>query len=142
MARVPDERLEALGGRQRLSRKELEMMWFIWEHPEGISSEMIYAHFPQARSTKSTLLTHISEKGYVENRQEGLHHIYKFLVSRAEYEKALLHQQLMESLGSNSMERMVAAFCGKERLTEKQREKVRELLKELERDAEAGERVD
>ena len=58
-------------------------MRFIWKHPEGVSSEAIYEHFPQPRGTKSTVLYNISEKGYVEKVQQGLHHFYRALVKEA-----------------------------------------------------------
>lgn len=142
MARKPDEPLEMLGGRKKLSPVELEFMKFIWQHPKGISSEEIYGHFPQTRGTKSTILYNISQKGYVEKRQEGLHHFYIALVTHMEYKQALVRQEFAKSMGSNSLEALVAAFCGKEKLTEKQKKKVQELLEEMERDAESGESVD
>ena len=132
MARKAEKPLERIGGKKRLSVTELKFMEVIWAHPEGISSEEIYQRFPQARGTKSTILYNISEKGYVENRQEGLHHIYTPLVTRLEYEQALICQELEKSFGSSSFERLVAAFCGKESLTEKQKEKVRDLMDEIE----------
>ena len=132
MARIAEKPLERIGGKKRLSATEMKFMEVIWAHPEGISSEEIYQRFPQARGTKSTILYNISEKGYVENRQEGLHHIYTPLVTRLEYEQALICQELEKSFGSSSFERLVAAFCGKESLTEKQKEKVRELMDEIE----------
>lgn len=131
MARKPDKPLEMLGGRKKLSPMELEFMRYIWGHPDGISSEKIYEHFPQARGTKSTVLYNISQKGYAEKRQEGLHHIYTALVSRTEYEQVLIRQQFLKTVGDGSLESIVAAFCGKEELTERQKEKVRELLEEM-----------
>lgn len=128
MARVAEKPLERIGGKKKLSATEFKFMEVIWAHPEGISSEEIYQKFPQARGTKSTILYNISEKGYVENRQEGLHHIYTPLVTRLEYEQALICQELEKSFGSGSFEHLVAAFCGKEKLTEKQAERVQELL--------------
>lgn len=136
MARGPSEPLDFLGGLKKLSKTELEFMEFIWQHPEGIASEVIYEHFPQSRGTKSTILYNISEKGYVQNVQQGRHHIYTAVVSESEYEQALIHQQLNKYFGESSFERLIAAFCGKKKLTEKQTEKVRDLLKELENDME------
>ena len=40
MGRTPDETLDTLGGRKKLSEAELEYMNVIWEHPEGISSAL------------------------------------------------------------------------------------------------------
>ncbi len=75
---------------------ELEFMKLIWEHPEGISSEVIYSdkRFTQAQKTKSVILYNISEKGYVRNVQQGRHHIYFPVVARVEYEQALFKQKL------------------------------------------------
>ena len=70
MGRTPDETLDTLGGRKKLSETELEFMNVIWEHPEGISSEDLYACFGQARGTKSTLLYRIAEKKYVRPETE------------------------------------------------------------------------
>lgn len=135
MARAAEKPLERIGGKKRLSAMELKFMEIIWAHPEGISSEEIYRQFPQARGTKSTVLYNISEKGYITNRQEGLHHIYTPLVTRLEYEQALICQELEKTFGNSSFERLVAAFCGKEELTEGQKKKVRELLDEIEEEA-------
>lgn len=136
MARPAEEPLEYLGGKKKLSSTELEFMKFIWNYPEGVSSEEIYQRFPQTRGTKSTILYNISEKGYVKNYQQGRHHIYHSLVSQEEYEQALLRQQLKSSFGSVSFERLVAAFCGKKTLSANQIKKVENLLKELENDLE------
>lgn len=136
MARNPDETLEELGGRKKLSPMELEFMKLIWAHPEGISSEEIYRQFSQSRSTKSTVLSLLCKKGYAENRQEGLHHIYTALVTRAAYEKAFVRQQSRELFGRPSLTKLVTAFCGQEELTKEQQERVQHLLKELETDVE------
>ena len=132
MGRTPDETLDTLGGRKKLSEAELEYMKVIWEHPEGISSEDLYACFGQARGTKSTLLYRIAEKNYVRTEREGKHHRYYPLVTRREYEQAILNQKLKKGLGMNSLEQLVAAFCGKERLTARQARRMRDLIKEFE----------
>lgn len=131
MARLAETPLYYLGDRKKLSATELEFMRFIWKHPEGVSSEKIYQEFPQARGTKSTILYHISEKGYVDKKQCGLHHTYNALVTQEEYEHALLKQQIRDGLGNTSFEGLVAAFCGKT-LSKAQIEKARNFLRELE----------
>lgn len=136
MPRPSDTPLQYLGGKKRLSATELEFMKFIWNHPEGISSEEIYQAFPQTRGTKSTILYNISAKGYVENHQQGRHHFYTALVTQADYEQALLRQQLKDSFGNTSFDKLVAAFCGKKALSETQIEKANSLLRELENDME------
>lgn len=134
MSKMFKEQLEEVSDKKKMSPRELEFMHFIWKYPNGISSEVIYAHFPQTRSTKSTVLSCLSKKGYVENKQEGLHHIYKPIVTKIEYEQEMIRQQLEGLLGSSSLSRFVAAFSGRETLTEKQNEKVKELLEALEKE--------
>lgn len=131
MARPAETPLYYLGNKKKLSATELEFMKFIWKYPKGVSSEKIYQQFPQARGTKSTILYNISEKGYVDKRQSGLHHIYNALVTQEEYEHALLQQQIRDGLGNTSFEGLVAAFCGKP-LTKAQIDKARNFLRELE----------
>ena len=82
MKNLMKERIQN-GELKRLSNMKLQFMRFIREHPEGVSSETIYEHFPQPRGTKSTVLYNISEKGYVEKVQQGLHHFYRALVKEA-----------------------------------------------------------
>ena len=82
MARPAEAPLNYLGGKKKLSATEFEFMKFIWKHPEGVSSEEIYQAFPQARGTKSTILYHLSEKGYVDKKLSGLHHFYTVLVTK------------------------------------------------------------
>lgn len=104
----------------------------IWEHPEGISSDEIYACFSQARGTKSALLHRISEKGYVEAVRQGKSYLYRPKVNRLEYQQAVLNQEMKKSMGIQSFHHLVAAFCGKEKLTNEQSKRVEEFLKELE----------
>ena len=135
MARPTEAPLEYLGGKKMLSAAELEFMKFIWKHADTVSSEEIYQNFSQARGTISTVLYHLSEKGYVEKRQSGLHHFYTALVTQEAYEQAVLRHQMKKISGDSSLERLVAAFCGKP-LSEGQIERIRNLLKELENEME------
>ena len=139
MARQPGELLECLGGKKKMSEAELEFMKYIWSCPDGVSSETIYQHFPQARGTKSTILYNISEKGYVTKVQRGFHHYYTALVSEREYQQALIKQQLKKLFGDSSFESLVAALCGKKSLTEDEAARVRKLFEEIsERPEEKG----
>lgn len=131
------EYLEYLGGLKKLSPAEYEFMKLIWEKPEGISSEELYNNpdFKQPQGTKSTILFKINEKGYVNVVQRGLHHFYSPKVTRKEYEQALVKQKLKKSFGHSSLSTLVASFCGKETLTEKQKDKINQLLEEIEKDS-------
>lgn len=123
--------LSTLGNKKRLSPTEQRFMEFLWQYPEGVNSEQVYEAFSQARGTKSTILYNLSQKGYMDKRQEGLHYIYTPLVSREEYEQALLCQQLEDSFGEASFARLVAAFCGKKQLNEEQQARAQAFLQEI-----------
>ena len=125
-----------------MSPMELEFLRFIWEHPGGVSSQEIYAHFPKARGTISTVLYNISEAGYVSKRQDGRHHFYTALVTQEEYENAVFQRKFKKDWDETTFERMAAAFCGRKTLTEAQKEKVQSLLEELKNDGHSGESVD
>ena len=138
MARPAEELLEDLGGKKKLSATELEFMKFFWDNPEGVSSEELYRSFPQTRGTKSTLLYNMSEKGYVRGRQQGRHHIYTALVTREEYEQALLRQQVRSVFGDASIERLLAAFCGKKEIAPDTMARIRALLEDVDDDVDNG----
>ena len=120
----------------KLTNTELKFMRFIWKHPEGVSSEEIYSNFTQSRGTKSTILYNISEKGFVDKVQQGLHHFYRAKIQEVEYDQALLKWELENAFGESSFERLVTAFCGKKRLDEDQKKKIELLLMELQNDSE------
>lgn len=119
---------------KKLSDLELKFMQYIWKYPDGVSSEEIYANFPQTRGTKSTVLYNISEKGYVDKVQRGLHHFYQAKVQEEEYKQAVLKIEMERILGDSSFECLVTAFCGKSKLNKRQKNKIENLLKELERE--------
>lgn len=133
MGNMVKERIQK-GELKRLSNMELQFMRFIWKHPEGISSEAIYEHFKQPRGTKSTVLYNISEKGYVDKIQQGLHHFYRANIGEAEYDQAVLLLDMEKNFGDSSFERLAAAFCGKMELDEGQKERLRNLIEELKDD--------
>lgn len=133
MARTPDEGLEFLGGRKRLSLQEKSFMELIWKHEEGILSEDIYSHFPMARGTVSAVLAHIVEKRYAAFQKVNRHSIYKALVTKREYEKALMKQKMKDCFGTGSMAALVGMFCGREELTHEEAEEVKRLLEKFEK---------
>lgn len=129
--------LDALEGRYKLSPAEFQYMKIIWAHPEGISSQKIYEQLDGTQGTKSATLHKISEKGYVRNVQQGLHHIYYANVTQLEYEKAMIQQQVKDFFGHDSLESLIAAFCGKTKLNKSQMKKLSSFLEELEHEGDA-----
>ncbi len=136
MARKAEETLEYLGEIKKLSVAELNIMKIIWKHSEGVSSEKIYEECAGPRGTISTNLYKISEKGYAKKVQSGRHHIYTSIITQSEYEQALLRQKLKKTMGFNSLEHLIAAFCGIKNIDEQQLNKTKQLLEDLKNDVE------
>lgn len=126
------ESLEFLGGRKPLSETELNYMRVIWAHPEGISSDEIYSQFPNAQGTKSTILFRISEKGYVKVVRDGRHFVYLPEMTEKEYNQAIMKAKMKKSFGISQLPNFIAAFCGRNQLSQEERERVEKFLKELE----------
>ena len=125
--------LEYLGGMKNLTLKEYDFMKkFIWTHSGEISSSEIYEEAGMPRGSVSGILFSVSEKGYLKKKQVGWHHIYTVLISELEYERALLRQQIKEATGKGSFEYLIAAFYGKDTLSEEQLGKINNLLKDFE----------
>ena len=135
MTKKPDKPLESLG-LKNLSDTEFEYMEFLWKHPKGVSSDRFYEHFSQKRGTIGTILFRIANKGYVEKEQLGRHHIYIAKVSRNEYKNALKKQNIKQRFGDETLDDIVAAFCGRQQLTEAQAKKLQDLIEELQDDDE------
>lgn len=110
---------------RKLSKTELQFMKEIWEHPEGITSEIIYSKFSQAQGTKSTILHRIIEKGYVNFIKKGKRYIYTAKITQAEYEE-ILTRQTMKKLKDT----LIPYFYDKE-LTDSELNRIRDFLEEL-----------
>ena len=128
--KTPQKPLEPLGSR-KLSNTEMQFMEVIWEHPDGIKSEDIYARFSQALGTKSTILHRISKKGMVTAVRNGRHHIYTSNITREEYMRAFFKEQLEREFGITTFEGLAAAFCGRTKLSPEEKERIEQLLEEL-----------
>lgn len=132
MPRRQTEMIEELGNVKKLSSTELDFMNLIWKHPQGISSDEIYASFPQATGTKSTILYRVSQKGYVNVVQKGLHHIYTPKFTKLEYEQALIRRKLEKAFDNGSIIALIADYCGIENLSRKQTSEIQSFLYQLE----------
>ncbi|MDE7311848.1 MAG: BlaI/MecI/CopY family transcriptional regulator [Eubacterium sp.] len=130
--KTPQKVLEPLGIK-KLSNTEMQFMEVIWEHPQGIKSEEIYAKFSQALGTKSTILHRIAGKGLVTTVRSGKHHIYIPKVTKEEYRRAFFREQMEREFGITSFEGLAAAFCGRTTLRPEEKERIGQLLEELKR---------
>lgn len=132
MTKKPLEEMEFLGGRKPLSETELTYMKVIWANPQGISSDDIYSHFPNAKGTKSTILFRISEKGYVNVEREGRHFLYTPQVTELQYHQALMQTKMKKTFGISQLPDFIAAFCGKQKMSEEALRRVEDFIKDLE----------
>lgn len=121
-----------MGEKNRLSQTELQFMKILWDHPEGISSGEIYALFPQALSTKSTILRRILKKGHAQCIQKGKQVYYYPTATKQQYEKAMFEEKMKKQMGYGSLSELVAAFCGKQELTKEQSKELEKLIDNLE----------
>lgn len=115
---------------RKLPDTELEVMQAIWAYEPPVSREQIRQildqRHPMAQTTLLTLLTRLSEKGFLEIRKEGRSARYVPLVSRREY----LGQQgnrFIHQLCGGSLPTFAAALCDSG-LTREELEELRELL--------------
>lgn len=132
MVRKAAEHIDPKLGIKKLSNSELKFMEIIWENPDGISSEELYRYFPQALGTKTTIMHRIVKKGLVSVTQKGHHYWYTPKISKLEYEQAIINSKLKETFGIGSFENMIAAFCGRKKLSEEEKQRIEALLRDLE----------
>lgn len=132
MTRRTLDPLEFLGGRKPLSKTELAYMKVIWDNPDGISSDDIYRQFSKATGTKSTILFRISEKGYVNLIRDGVHFLYTPQVTELQYKQALMQAELKKTFGISQLPNFIAAFCGKQKLSDEELQDIKDFIKDLE----------
>ena len=119
---------------RRLPDAELEVMQAIWASAPPVTRSAIHQGLadthPMAPTTLLTLLTRLSEKGFVEISREGRQAAYRPLVSRKEY-LAEQSRRFLDKLCCGSLSAFAAALCDSG-LTRQELEELRDLL---ERDA-------
>ena len=117
--------------KKKLSETEYQFMEYIWKNPDGIISQEICKHFPQAESTKGVILHNIKKKGYVKVDRLGKQRLYTALINKADYDKAVMEEKIQDTIGVASLGALVASLCGKEKLTEKQTEELYKFLEKV-----------
>lgn len=119
---------------RRLPDAELEVMQSLWacEAPAARADieKILFERHPMALTTLLTLLTRLSEKGFVSIEKSGRRSLYTPLVSREAY-LAAQSKSFFEKLCGGSVSTFAAALCDSG-LT---REEIAELRSLLERDA-------
>lgn len=119
---------------RRLPDAELEVMQALWacEAPAARADmeKILFERHPMALTTLLTLLTRLSEKGFVAIEKSGRRSLYTPLISREDY-LAAQSRSFFEKLCGGSVSTFAAALCDSG-LT---REEIAELRSLLERDA-------
>ena len=115
---------------RRLPDAELEVMQAIWACEPPVSrtdiDEILRDTHPMAQTTLLTVLTRLSEKGFVEIRKEGRSARYIPVVARQEY-LAQQSRRFVEKVCKGSLPAFAAALCNSG-LTKDELAQLRELL--------------
>lgn len=117
----------------KLTKKEYEIMRYIWEDDDGISFGELYTcassdNDSLSPQTLNTHLCHLIEKGFVNAEGTARKHLYYPLVPRTEYDN-LLANRIVEQLFDGSLKKFVSALTLNRALTEKEARELKALIK-------------
>lgn len=117
---------------RRLPDTELEVMQALWASdtpvPRAQLEERLAQTHPMATTTLLTLLSRLSEKGFVRVDKEGRKSLYTPLVTREDY-LAAQSRSFIQKLCGGSLSTFASALCDSG-LSKEELEELRELLKE------------
>lgn len=117
---------------RRLPDTELEVMQALWASdtpvPRAQLEERLAQTHPMATTTLLTLLSRLSEKGFVRVDKEGRQSLYAPLVTREDY-LAAQSRSFIQKLCGGSLSTFASALCDSG-LSKEELEELRELLKE------------
>lgn len=117
---------------RRLPDTELEVMQALWASdapvPRAQLEERLTQTHPMATTTLLTLLSRLSEKGFVRVDKEGRKSLYAPLVTREDYLAAQSRSFIQKLCGGN-LSTFASALCDSG-LSKEELEELRELLKE------------
>lgn len=99
---------------RRLPDSELEVMQALWScEPPVTRSELeqrLAQTYPVAQTTLLTLLTRLTEKGFVSSEKSGQRKLFRPLISRQEY-LAAQSSRFFTKLCGGSLSTFAAALC-------------------------------
>ena len=117
---------------RRLPDTELEVMQALWASDTPVPRAQLEARLaqthPMATTTLLTLLSRLSEKGFVRVDKEGRKSLYAPLVTREDY-LAAQSRSFIQKLCGGSLSTFASALCDSG-LSKEELEELRELLKE------------
>ena len=117
---------------RRLPDTELEVMQALWASDTPVPRAQLEGRLaqthPMATTTLLTLLSRLSEKGFVRVDKEGRKSLYAPLVTREDY-LAAQSRSFIQKLCGGSLSTFASALCDSG-LSKEELEELRELLKE------------
>lgn len=120
------------GKKNRLPDGELEVMQVLWSLeapvPRGDLEEAMAKVRPLAQTTLLTLLTRLSEKGFVRIEKQGRSSVYTPLVSREDYQ-AKQSRRFVDQMFGGSMSAFASALTASG-IPKEDLEELRRLLEE------------
>ncbi len=118
---------------KRLPDSELEIMMILWDLETPVQREMIEDQLrgthPIALTTLLTLLSRLSEKGFIEIRKNGRRSEYIPLVDKKEYQKEASRKFIDQSFGGS-----ISAFASARNDNAISKKDLKELKRMLESD--------
>ena len=119
-------------GIKKLPDAELEVMQILWDleapAPRAAVEAGMQALRPMAQTTLLTLLTRLSEKGFVRIEKQGRSSVYTPLVSRADYQ-ARQSKRFFDQLFGGSVSAFASALTSSG-ISKEDLEELRRLLEE------------
>lgn len=117
----------------KLTKKEYEIMRYIWENDDGISFGELYTYASLDNDTTSpqtlnTHLCHLIEKGFVRSEGTARKHLYYPIVGRTEYDNQLANR-IVDQLFDGSLKKFVSALTLNRALTDKEARELKALIK-------------
>ena len=99
---------------RRLPESELEIMQIIWKMKSPVSrpaiEHVLEKEHPLAATTILTLLTRLTEKGFLAQKKEGRSNLYKPLITEKEY-LASESRLFLDKLFDGSIANFATALC-------------------------------
>ncbi len=117
----------------KLWPSELESIEFFWNSTDEKCKQDVLDLFGSSErdgSTVSFFLSKLSKKGFLVPRREGRNFFYRPAFSRRQYDQTLINETLGKTYG-DSLEMILANFCGKTSVSGKDIDHIRNWLKKL-----------
>ena len=117
-----------------IGEAELEIMKVLWRAEAPINSQQISAAVEEKgwkRTTISTFLTRLVQKGAVSAKKQGKMYLYSPVISQKEYRKGQT-KNLIKSLYDGSISEFAVSLFKNEKLSKNEIEELKKLIDEIE----------